>query len=85
MSELKTPYLDKEIEDLKWLDYGGVQTISERDKWHEYQSIKEALKRLKRLEEIKSAAEITVKAISTNPAFLFNEIDNLKNVLDNEM
>jgi ElaB/YqjD/DUF883 family membrane-anchored ribosome-binding protein len=45
-------------------------------------ALPDTLKRLKRLGEIKVAAEKTVRAIKTNPIALFNEVDKLKKALE---
>lgn len=52
MSKLKTPYLDKEIEESKeWISLDPDATKEDKERLKEYQAIKAALKRLEELEE----------------------------------
>ena len=51
MTDLKTPYLDSEINGMKFMVRDNSLSVIGTERLEEYQSIKEALKRLGELEE----------------------------------
>jgi len=78
MTDLKTPYLDKEIELCEFIMEGHPPSSKvNRPKVEEYQSIKEALKRLEKLEKAKfrmpNASDL--KAMRKNLWFSMGQVE----------